>query len=207
MDRMSLSLGQILYEAHQPIPSVYFPESGLASLVHRGDRAIPIEIAMVGSEGLVGLPLSLGVPTSPHECYVQVPGEALRMSANQFQSHVLPGSALDRLVRRYAQAQMAGIGTNAACNCWHPLPQRLARWLLEVQDRVRIDSFPLRQVFLSQMLAVHRQRVSVVASQLRREALIRYSRGWMTVLDRQGLEARACRCYWVRREEFARVLS
>jgi hypothetical protein len=155
---------------------------------------------------MVGLPVYLGAAVSMLQAYVQIPGDALAMSVDGFAAQVSRSQQLDALLKLYVEARMAEVTRNTACSCWHPLQQRFARWLLMVQDRVQTANFPLSQHYLAQMLGVHRQRVSAVAGELRRAGFIHYSRGQMTLLDRQGLEAAACDCYGIIRREFERLL-
>jgi CRP-like cAMP-binding protein len=206
MHHVVLALDQVLYERGHPIHQVYFVQSGLVSLCQTSDGRIPVEVATVGSEGMLGLPVYLGATTSMLQAYMQIPGDALAMSVDGFRGQVTRSRPLDVLLKLYSEARMAEVTRNAACGCWHPLQQRFARWLLTVEDRVQAGTFPLSQHYLAQMLGVHRQQVSGVAGELRRAGLIDYSRGQMRVLDRHGLEAATCDCYGIIRCEFERLL-
>jgi CRP-like cAMP-binding protein len=166
-----------------------------------------VELATVGNEGMVGLPVFLGGDTMPLKAFVQIPGDAMRMKADVFKDSVNQGSPLHGLLQRYTQALFNQVAQSTACNRVHSIEERCCRWLLMTRDRVESDGFPLTQEFLSQMLGVRRPSVSVVAAILQKAGLIRYSRGRITILDREGLEAAACECYAIIKQEFDRLLG
>jgi len=198
---VDLGLRDLLYEVGQPIISVYFPLSCVLSMVTPvGDEVV--EVATVGPEGMVGLPAFLGATTSAHQVYCQVPGRALQFSVDTLARFVSDEGDLHRLLHRYTQAVMVFLGQSVACNRLHTIEQRCARWLAHTHDRVDQDRFPLTQEFLAQMLGVRRASVSISAQILQQAGLIRYSRGRITVLDRNGLHAAACPCYLIIRREF-----
>jgi CRP-like cAMP-binding protein len=161
-----------------------------------------IEVATVGREGMVGLPLFLGATSSPNSAFCQIAGRSLRLSARAFGEVLAADGALHRQIHRFVQATMVQLAQNVACNRLHTAEQRASRWLLMTQDRVGENEFLLTQEFLAQMIGVRRATVSAVASALQRDGLIRYSRGQITVIDRGRLEASACECYGVVRAEF-----
>jgi len=206
MKPVSLVLKQVLYERDAPIPHVYFPNGGVVSLLIEMDDGAAVEVATIGNEGLVGLPVFLGVDLSAERAIVQIAGGALRMPAAVFVREVRPGSPLHDLLRRYTQALMMAMAQMAACNRLHPLEERYARWLLQTHDRVRADDFPMTHEFLAQMLGVRRATVTVAAGVLQQAGLIRYSRGVVTILDRPGLEAASCECYRLIRTGFDRPI-
>ncbi|HAA29960.1 MAG TPA: Crp/Fnr family transcriptional regulator [Cyanobacteria bacterium UBA8553] len=207
LETISLSLKQPLYRLNEPIKYVYFPNSGVVSLVNiLGDGRI-VEVATVGNEGMIGIPILLGVDRIPAETFVQVPGDGLRMKVDVFRSEVPPGSPLHSLLLRYTQALMNHFMQSVVCNQMHSVEERCCRWLLLTHDRVDSDEFPLTQEFLAQMLGVRRATVSVVAATLQKAGLIRYHRGKISVLDRQGLEAGSCECYQVVKQEYIRLLG
>jgi CRP-like cAMP-binding protein len=156
---------------------------------------------------MVGLPVFLGADATAGTAFMQIPGDATRLSAGDFRQLVYPGTALHDLLHRYIQALMVLMAQNAACNRRHPIDQRCARWLCMTHDRVNGDTFQLTQEFLGQMLGVRRASVSEVASRLQEDGLIRYSRGQIEVVDRAGLEARACDCYRIIRDAFEQMLD
>lgn len=207
MEVVPLELKQYLYLRNQPIEYVYFLNYGVASMLTVLTDGSAIEVATVGNEGMVGLPVFLGVDRIPGECFIQVPGYGLRMRVDAFKTHVTASSPLHDLLQRYTQALFNQIAQSAACNRLHSIEERLCRWLLMTADRVETGTFPLTQEFLSKMLGVNRSSVSLTASILQRAGLIEYVRGQMTILDRSGLEATTCECYQVVRAEFERLLN
>jgi len=206
METVSLNFQQIIYAPNQSIDYVYFPNSGIISLVNITEDGRTIEAAMVGNEGMAGIPVFLGADRMPGQAISQVVGNALRMKADVFKYEVTPGTSLYNLLLRYTQALLNQISQSVACNCLHSVERRCCRWLLMCHDRVRSDQFTLTQELLSQMLGVRRASVSEVAATLQKEGLIRYNRGKITIRDRLGLEATACECYRVVKEEFERLL-
>jgi CRP-like cAMP-binding protein len=192
---------------NEPIEYVYFPNSGIISLVNLTEDGGTVEAATVGKEGMVGLPLLLGTDRMIGQAITQIVGDALRMKADVFKQEVTPASLLYSLLLRYTQALMNLISQSVACNCLHSVEDRCCRWLLLCQDRVESDEFPLTQEFLAQMLGVRRASVSVVAATLQKAGLIRYRRGKITILDRLGLEAASCECYQIVKQELDRLLS
>lgn len=207
---VSLHLRQTIFKEGQPIDHVYFPISGVMSLVSQMQDGRGIEIATIGNEGMAGLPVFLQATlTSSHMGFSQIPGQALRMRADHFSDvAATPESAgLRRALNRYTQALMSMIARAVACNALHSVQQRACRWLLTTHDRVQDDEFILTQEFLSQMLGVTRASVNEVARELQDTRAIDYSRGRMTILDRPALERRSCECYGVIRGEFDRMLD
>ena len=192
---------------NEPIEYVYFPNSGIISLVNLTEDGGTVEAATVGNEGMVGLPLLLGTDRMIGQAITQIVGDALRMKADVFKQEVTPASPLYSLLLRYTQALMNLISQSVACNRLHSVEDRCCRWLLLCQDRVESDEFPLTQEFLAQMLGVRRASVSVVAATLQKAGLIRYRRGKITILDRLGLEAASCECYQIVKQELDRLLS
>jgi CRP-like cAMP-binding protein len=207
LEKVSLPLKDILYEANGPIPHVFFPLNGVVSLVLMAEGGISLEVGTIGNEGMVGTPVFLGSESSPTRAISQVPGEALRMETKVFQGEMKVGGRLYGLVQRYTQAMINQISQSTVCNHRHSVQKRMCRWLLMSHDRVGTDEFQLTQEFLAQMLGVRRPTVSAVAGILQKEGLLTYHRGRMTILDRKGLEAASCECYQVVREELDRLLG
>jgi CRP-like cAMP-binding protein len=207
LEPVALSFEEILYQPDDLIRHVYFPTSGMISLLLALEDGSVAEVGRVGNEGMVGLPVFLGVQSSHTRAFVQVPGEALRMKAQVFHRQARQGGLLSGLLLRYTQALLRHSEQLTACNSRHPIEQRLCRWLLITHDRVQADQFEVTQEFLSQMLGVHRQSVTVAASNLQKAGLIRYSRGKLAVLDRRGLEATSCGCYQAVTREFERLFA
>ena len=206
MELVTLSLGTSLYEPFAPLERVYFPEDGVASLLTRLDDGIETEVATVGREGMVGLPVFFGVESVPGRTIWQVPGSALAMEAKVLRQETRQGGLSDAL-RLYAQGLFTQISQSASCNHRHEIVQRCSRWLLMTHDRVNGDKFAITHEFLSKMLGVRRAGVSVAAGILQRAGLIKYSHGRVTIIDREGLEGISCECYRIVREEFDRLLG
>ena len=204
---LTLHIRDSVYEPNQPIEHVYFPVQGVISLVKVMADGTSIETATVGKEGCVGLPLFLGTDRTPFKAFCQIPGAAFRLKADRFREEVGQGRALHDLLLRYTLAILTQIAQSAACNRLHSMKQRCARWLLLCHDRMRTDEFLLTHEFLSEMLGVRRASVTVAAGHLQEEGLIRYNRGRVTVVDRQGLETAACECYRIIQGEFDRLIG
>jgi CRP-like cAMP-binding protein len=204
---VTLEFKRVLYAPYQPIESVYFIESGSASMLVPIDDGDFAEVGLVGREGLVGLPVILGVDSSTTEPLIQMQGVALRMQAAALQEAFDRSAALRRLLLRYTQAFYNQVTQTAACNSNHTLDERLARWLLMVHDRAEGDTFPMTQEFMSMMLGVRRAGVSVTASVLQKAGAISYNHGSMTVANRSILKGAACECYGIIRQQFEHVLG
>jgi CRP-like cAMP-binding protein len=192
---VNLVFGDVLYESGERIREVYFPGKSVVSLLTVVDGRNALEVGLVGPEGMVGIPLALGMGTSPVRALVQGAGDAMRMSTASFRKAYEANPPLRRQLHRYTHALMAQITQTAACNRFHVVEARLARWLLMTRDRVGSPQFRLTQEFLSHMLGVRRVGVSQAASTLQRRGLIEYRRGDIRIIDRVGLEAAACACY------------
>lgn len=207
---IDMELKQTVYEEDKPVEHVYFPISGVLSLVSGMDDGRGIEVATIGNEGMAGLPVFLQATlTSSHRAFSQVPGQALRMPAAQFSEFVTSSQdgGLHRALNRYTQALMSMIARTVACNALHSVQQRACRWLLFTHDRAGEDEFLLTQEFLGQMLGVTRASVNEVAQELQNAGAIDYTRGRLRILDREQLESRSCECYEVIRKEFDRLLQ
>jgi CRP-like cAMP-binding protein len=200
--RVLLEPKDVVYDNGVPIEHVYFPEGGLISIVGTTRDGSAVEVATIGKEGMVGLPVFLGVSQTAGHAFSQVAGPALRMKSNTFRKIARKDGPLRELMERYTQTLFTLIAQSAACNRLHVNEERFARWLLLCHDRIGSDQFPLTQQFISQMLGVRRATVSSVASTLQREGLIRYARGTITICDRNALEAAACECYSIIRAEY-----
>jgi CRP-like cAMP-binding protein len=207
MERLYLEMKHVAFESNTPIEYAYFPLTGIASMVTVMKNGRAVEVATVGNEGMIGLPLFLGVNVTPSRAFTQVPGESIRIKANAFQKEVNRQGGLAKMLQVYTQALMVQISQGMACNGSHNIFQRTSRWLLMTHDRVAADKFPLSQEFIGVMLGVRRAGVSEVASKLRKAGLIRYSRGIMEIVDRAGLEQASCECYAVIQHEFERLLG
>jgi CRP-like cAMP-binding protein len=204
---VSLPIRRGLMGAHERIEAVYFIETGWASVVAQLNDGTQAEIGLIGREGFAGLPLLAGVETAFAETYMQAAGAGLQMNAAAFQREVDDNQDLRRRLFRYYEAMQAQTAQTAACNGRHDLEQRLARWLLMAHDRTEGDELLITQDFLSLMLCVYRPSVTVVAGMLQRAGIIRYSKGNITILDRDALEASACDCYRTVQDRFNDLLG
>ena len=206
LEPVLLALGDVLYEG-QPINHVYFPLDCVISLFAPLVDRLAVEVGMVGREGMVGVPLALGVRTSSVHAVVQGAGSALRMGASSFQRELRENAALRAAVHRYIHTLMGQHTQTAACNAFHPIEARCARWLSMTRDRLRSDEVNLTHAFLARMLGVRRVGVTVAAGNLQRMGLITYSRGHIAILEPQKLAAAACECYGVANELYARTFD
>jgi CRP-like cAMP-binding protein len=195
LEPVALAFGEVLYEPGDAIRHVYFPEDSLVSLLTLVDRHLALEVGMVGREGMVGVAYALGVDVSPVRAMVQGAGTALRMKSTYLRKAMRQSQPLEREVHRYAHALMSQIAQTAACNRFHVVEARLARWLLMTRDRVRSDEFRLTHEFLGHMLGVRRVGVTKAAHALKARKLIDYTRGHIAIVNARGLEAAACSCY------------
>lgn len=195
LEPVTLNFGDVLYEPGQKMRHVYFPGNSLVSLLTLVNGRMALEVGMVGHEGMVGIPLALGAHVSPVRALVQGGGTAMRMKAARFSREIRKSPQLQHEVYGYANALMAQVSQTAACNRFHVVEARLARWLLMTRDRMRSQEFRLTQEFLSHMLGVRRVGVTTAARALQKRKLIEYRRGTLTILDAKGLKAAACECY------------
>lgn len=203
-----LNLRDTLYEELQPMRDAWFPAGCVLSMLAvQAGADSSVEVATIGAEGVLGVPLFLGAAVSPGLVFTQVQGGALRMPADAFVQAAREQPAFARVLQRYTHALMVQIAQGAACNRVHAMEQRCARWLLQTHDRVPGDAFDLTQEFLAQMLGERRAAVNQAAGQLQQAGLIRYSRGHIEVVDRPGLERAACGCYAVIRDQYAGMLG
>jgi CRP-like cAMP-binding protein len=192
---VELAYGQILYEPDGPIGHVYFPIDCLVSLLTTVDARRRLEVGMIGNEGMVGVPISMGFDISSLQALVQGSGLAMRLTAAHFRAEFKINLPLQRALSRYTHGLICQVSQTAACNRFHLIDARLARWLLMTADRVHADQFHLTHEFLADMLGVRRVGVTEAASNLEKKGLIDYVRGNIAILDRQGLEDAACSCY------------
>lgn len=201
-----LEIKTVLFEPGQVIEHVYFPLNGVISLVTPLDDGAIVEVATVGNEGIVGVPLVLGGSLAVR-AISQVAGWVLRMEATAFDECIQAEPAVRNLLNDYLQALFGQVAQAAACNRLHTNEERLSRWLLMSHDRVGVDQFLITHEFLGQMLGSRRATVTLSAGILQAAGLIKYRRGVVSITDRSGLEAVACECYAVIKEELESVLQ
>ena len=201
LEPVPLAFGDILYEPGDTIGHVYFPDNGIISLLSRVESQKVLEVGIVGNEGVAGLPVVLGVRVSLNRGLVQSAGTAMKMKAAVLQREFERDGALQKQLHRYLHSLLTQISQSAVCNRFHTVDARLARWLLMTHDRVGADGFQLTQEFLSNMLGVRREAVSKAAGALQKREFVNYSRGHITILNRAGLEATACQCYRIIKDE------
>lgn len=192
---INLEFGSQLGEAGTPISRVIFPTTAIISLTAQVDGHKPLEMGMIGHEGMLGATLTLGVDHQPMPAVVQGTGCALEISAVEFKRQLKSSQALTHLVHSYLFVLSEQLSQTAACNAFHEVAARLARWLLMMDDRAHGKPLELTHLFLSDMLGVRRSAVTIAAGHLQKKHLICYTRGHVQVLSRTGLESAACNCY------------
>jgi CRP-like cAMP-binding protein len=204
---VTLTFGEVLYEPGDIIKFVYFPQDSIVSLLSPMFERSTLEVGMVGNEGMAGLSVFMGVNTSLTRAIVQGSGSAMRLSSSavRYESNRL--GSLHRLLHRYSHSFLAQVSQSSACNRFHSVNTRLARWLMMTSDRLGTDEFRLTQEFMSNMLGVRREGVNKAAGILQTGKMIRYSRGMITILNRRLLEDRACLCYGIIKAETDQYLN
>ena len=195
LEPVTLSAGEVLYEPGERIRHVYFPKDAHVSLLVLVADRRALEVGLVGREGMVGISLALGVDVSSVRALVQGTGTAMRMNAARFRKELRKSQPFRSELHRFTHAKLAQARQNAACNRFHVVEARLARWLLMTRDRMRSDHFHLTHEFLADTLGIRRVGVTNAAGALQRRKLISYRRGDIRILDSKGLKAAACGCY------------
>lgn len=207
LEPVRLRLGEVLYEPGDTLTHAYFPIDCIVSLIFTTADGASAELAMSGSDGLVGIPLVLGGETTTHRVVVQSAGDAVRLRAEVVNWELDQGGSLQRLALAYTQALMTQMAQSVVCNRHHTVDQQLCRWLLLSLDQLAGDELDMTQELIANMLGVRREAVTEAAGKLQAAGLIRYSRGHITVTDRPALEARVCECYRVVRSEYERLFN
>ena len=205
LELVTLAFQQVLYEPHGQIKHVYFPNDCFVSMLTAVDTGRAVEVGLVGHEGMVGVPVVLGIAASPFRAVVQGGGAAMRMKVADFRRHFTINAALRRELFVFTHLLMIQIAQTAACNRYHLLTQRMARWLLMTRDRVDSNEFRMTQEFLGVMLGVRRVGISVAGRALQERKLVRYRRGVITILDQRGLAAASCGCYKTVKDSYAKA--
>lgn len=199
-----MEFGTVLCDVDVPYRHAYFPTSGLISLVSGLHDHNPLEMVLIGQEGMLGASLLLGINSAPIRATVHAPGVALRMTGTQLQQEIDASPVLRKILSRYLYMRLVELSLVGGCIRYHRIEQRLARALLLAHDRAQDDSFCLTHGYLADMLGVRRSSITIAAGELQERKLISYTRGSIRVLDRRGLEARSCECYQVLQERQAR---
>ena len=202
MELSHLEKGEIVYMARDRIEYVYFPLNGMLSLLSTTESGATVEVAMVGSEGIVGLPVVLRMDKAPYEVMIQLTADSVRIEADVIKKEFDQGGRLQQMMLRYTHVLITQISQSAVCNRFHTVEKRLCRWLLIARDRVHSNTIDLTQEIIAHMLGIPRTGVTMAAGSLQRAGLIRYSRGKIVILDRQRLRAASCECYGIIKEEF-----
>jgi CRP-like cAMP-binding protein len=201
------ALGDVLYDPDRAPAFLYFPTTAMVSLVHTLTNGLTGEMGVVGREGVVGIALFMGGASTTSQALIQSAGGGFRLRAAVLHEEFQRGGAFHTLLLRYTQALLTQIAQTAVCNRLHSIEQRLCRWLLLTQDRVPPGEVRMTHEFIGQMLAVRRESITLVARRLQAAGVIRYTQRHITIVDRQGLEARVCECYKVVQNEFVRLLG
>ncbi|MEQ1636337.1 MAG: Crp/Fnr family transcriptional regulator [Methylococcales bacterium] len=207
LEKVSLPLGDVLYESGGVLQYVYFPTTAIISLHYVMENGASAEIAGVGNEGVLGIALFMGGNTMPSLATVQTAGNCYRLKGRLVLEEFNRLGSMMRLMLRYTQALMTQISQTAVCNRHHSIEQQLCRWLLLTLDRLPSNELTMTQELIAGMLGVRREGITEAAGNLQRAGLISYRRGHVTVLNRAGLESHTCECYQVVKQEFHRLLS
>ena len=207
LELVPMRLGDALYEPGRQLDHAYFPVSAIVSLLYVTRSGGSSEIAGVGSEGIVGMPLFMGGNTTPSSALVRTAGHAYRLERRLLAAEFLRADAVQQLLLRYTQALITQMCQTAACNRHHSIEQQLSRWLLWTADRVPSQEITMTQDLVASLLGVRRESITEAAGRLQRGGVIRYRRGHIDVLDRIGLQSYACECYAVVKRETSRLLS
>jgi len=202
-----MPLGEVLYEPGEQLQYAYFPTTSIVSLHYVMESGASAETAGVGNEGMVGIALFMGGDTTPSSAVVKTAGHGYRLERRVLKQEFDRAGLFQRLLLRYTQALMTQMTQTAACNRHHSVEQQLCRWLLSTLDRVPSQELIITQELVASMLGVRREGITEAAGKLQLDGFIRYRRGHIAVLNRSGLESRACECYAVVRAELNRLLS
>ena len=201
LEQVTMPFAEVIYEPGERIRHVYFPNDSIVSLLAEVADRSTLEVGIVGNEGVAGVSVFMGVDASRQRAVVQGAGTAMRMKASALRKESGRVGPLHRLLHLYAHSLLTQVSQSAACNRFHTVDARLARWLLMTGDRLGADEFRLTQDFISNMLGVRREGVNKAAGALQKDGLINYSRGRIKILDRAGLEAVSCECYRIVKDE------
>jgi CRP-like cAMP-binding protein len=207
LETVSFALGEVIYESGEQLEFVYFPTTAIISLLYIMENGSTAEIGMTGNDGLVGVALFMGGLTTPNRAVVQSAGDAFRLPSKPLQSTFSTGGVFQSILLRYTQYLMTQISQTAVCNRLHSVEQQLCRWLLINHDLLQSNKLVMTHELIANMLGVRREGVSIAAGNLQRNGLITYSRGTITMLDREAMESEVCECYRVVKDEYDRLLG
>jgi CRP-like cAMP-binding protein len=199
-------LGASLYESGDSMSHVYFPTSGIVSLLYVTETGQSAELAVIGREGMVGISLFMGGETTPNRAVVQAACDAYRLPARELKAKFAEGGPFQLLMLKFTQALITQVSQTAVCNLHHTVEQQLCRWLLLSLDRLPRNEIQMTQELIANMLGVRRQGVTEAAKKLEKRGIIKYARGHISVSDRHALESRCCECYSVVKKETDRLL-
>ena len=207
LEPVTFELGKVICEPREHLNNVYFPTTSVVSFLYTMADGATAETGLVGNDGMVGVTLILGGETTPNRAVVQIAGGAFRMSAKLLAREFARGGAFQHSLLRYTQALITQISQTAVCNRLHPVAERLSRWLLLCHDRAESDELLMTQEFIANMLGGRRESVTVAACHLQDAGLIQYARGHIRIIDRKRLEANACECYQIVKNECERLVG
>lgn len=207
LEPVSMTLGEVLYESGDKMTHLYFPTTAIISLLYIMENGATAEIGIAGNDGLIGIALFMGGETTSSRAVVQSAGKAVRMNVASLKNAFALGGVFQNILLRYTQSLMTQISQTAVCNRLHSVEQQLCRWLLINHDQLQTNKLVMTHDLIANMLGVRREGVSIAAGNLQKKGLIKYVRGTITVLDRQGLETDVCECYQVVKNEYDRLLG
>jgi CRP-like cAMP-binding protein len=207
LESVSLPLGKVIYESGDKMTHVYFPTTAIISMLYIMENGGTAEIGIAGNNGLIGSALFMGSESTSSRAVVQSTGDGVRIKAKALQTEFDRGGLFQKLLLRYTQSLMTQISQTAVCNRLHTVDQQLCRWLLINHDQLETNKLVMTQELIANMLGVRRAGVTIAAKKLQEKGLIKYVRGTITMLNRQGLEEAACECYQIVMDEYDRLLG
>ncbi len=207
LEPVYLGLGEVLYDSNEEMKYLYFPTTAIISMLYIMENGATLEVGMVGNDGLVGIALFMGGSSTPSRSVIQNKGIAFRMKAKEVRREFEKGDVFQQLLLRFTQALITQIAQNAVCNRLHSIEKQLCRWLLFSHDRMESNKMIMTHNFLSGLLGVRREGVTLTIQKLAKRDLIENSRGNITIIDRQGLESISCECYTIVSKEYNRLLG
>jgi CRP-like cAMP-binding protein len=207
LERVRLPQGKVLSDAGDLIKHAYFPLEGIVSLLSTTEDGETIEVAIVGNEGMVGVPIILCVGVTPYRTVMHIAAEVMKVRVDVLKRELHRGGLLQELLLKYSNSFLTQVSQSAVCNRFHRVEPRLCRWLLAARDRLQANSFQLTQEYISEMLGASRTSITTAALNLQNAGVLSYRRGQITVLNERALEGAACECYWIIRKETENFLA